>query len=256
MSGAQLTPPCRIPRQAKEVIGMTTTERGSPARSRQLVGRIFSTGVGAAELCTVYLGIHLGLYRALADVAGDRGGAGRTHRLRRAVPARVAAGPGDRRVRSPSTAPTRRRPGSRWPKEHYEVLVDETAPTYLGGLADVARRGGQGAAAAGRRLPHRRRRAVRRLRSGRGQRAVGAEPAGVRELAGRASGCRSCRTCWPGCRTPRTRHGWPTWPAAPAGPRSSWPRHSRTSRSTAGTTTRRRSRSAGGTRSTTAWPTG
>src|SRR5215831_13814382 len=45
---------------------MTTTDVRSSA-IEALAGRIFSTGVGAAELCTAYLGIHLGFYRSLAD---------------------------------------------------------------------------------------------------------------------------------------------------------------------------------------------
>src|ERR1700704_3795840 len=50
---------------------MTTTDlepsATEPSATEQLVGRIFTSGVGAVEMCTVYLGIHLGLYRALAD---------------------------------------------------------------------------------------------------------------------------------------------------------------------------------------------
>jgi hypothetical protein len=45
---------------------MTTTDVRSSA-IEALAGRIFSTGVRAAELCTAYLGIHLRLYRSLAD---------------------------------------------------------------------------------------------------------------------------------------------------------------------------------------------
>src|SRR5438045_2647061 len=45
---------------------MTTADVRSSA-IEALAGRIFSTGVGAAELCTAYLGIHLGFYRSLAD---------------------------------------------------------------------------------------------------------------------------------------------------------------------------------------------
>ena len=44
-----------------------TTTNVAPSAVEALAGRIFSTGVGAAELCTAYLGIHLGLYRSLAD---------------------------------------------------------------------------------------------------------------------------------------------------------------------------------------------
>jgi hypothetical protein len=50
----------------RKVITMTTTDVRSSA-IEALAGRVFSTGVGAAELCTAYLGIHLGFYRSLAD---------------------------------------------------------------------------------------------------------------------------------------------------------------------------------------------
>jgi hypothetical protein len=43
---------------------MTTTDV-QPGAVEALAGRIFNTGAGAAELCTAYLGIHLGLYRSL-----------------------------------------------------------------------------------------------------------------------------------------------------------------------------------------------
>jgi len=48
---------------------MTTdmTAAAVPGAAEELAGRMFSAGVGAGELCTAYLGIHLGLYRALAD---------------------------------------------------------------------------------------------------------------------------------------------------------------------------------------------
>ena len=49
---------------------MTTTDVRSSA-IEALAGRIFSTGVGAAELCTAYLGIHRGFHRpaAMLDLA-------------------------------------------------------------------------------------------------------------------------------------------------------------------------------------------
>src|SRR4249920_2180601 len=53
---------------------MTTTDLDptrldptQPSPTELLAGRLFSTGVGAVELCTVYLGVHLGLYRELDD---------------------------------------------------------------------------------------------------------------------------------------------------------------------------------------------
>jgi len=45
---------------------MTTTDVRSSA-IEALAGRIFSSAVGAAELCTAYLGLHLGFYQSLAD---------------------------------------------------------------------------------------------------------------------------------------------------------------------------------------------
>jgi hypothetical protein len=59
---------------------MTTTDVRSSA-IEALAGRIFNTGVGAAELCTAYLGIHLGFLPVPGGVTGDPGGAGRTNRL-------------------------------------------------------------------------------------------------------------------------------------------------------------------------------
>ena len=111
MSAPELTPPCRIPRR-RDRGDRDDDDRHRPAPApAEATGRAGSSapGSGPAELCTAYLGIHLGLYRALADAAGDRGGAGRTHRLRRAVPARVAAGAGHRRAADRR----RRRPGDR-----------------------------------------------------------------------------------------------------------------------------------------------
>ena len=127
----------------------TTTDRWRPARPNSWCGRIFSTGVGAAELCTVYLGIHLGLYRALATAPATAAElAARTgcdeRYLREWLQGQAIAGfltiDGD----DPATARFALADGT------YDVFVDETAPTYLGGLADVARRGRPGAAAAGR----------------------------------------------------------------------------------------------------------
>jgi hypothetical protein len=46
---------------------MTTTDV-QPSAVEAPAGRIFSTGMAAAELCTAYLGIHMGLYRSLADL--------------------------------------------------------------------------------------------------------------------------------------------------------------------------------------------
>ena len=43
---------------------MTTT---ATDRTEQLVERVFGATIGALELCSIYLGSELGLYRALAD---------------------------------------------------------------------------------------------------------------------------------------------------------------------------------------------
>ena len=58
----------------ERVITMTTTD-ARPNAIEALAGRIFSTGVGAAEMCTAYLGIHLGFYRpaAMLDLARRAG---------------------------------------------------------------------------------------------------------------------------------------------------------------------------------------
>ena len=70
-----------------------------------LANRLFAAGVEAMELCTVYLGVQLGLYRALdgqpatpAELAGALGLAGRSRspgdpvdRARKAVTMRIRA---------------------------------------------------------------------------------------------------------------------------------------------------------------------
>ncbi len=123
---------------------MTTTE-ASPGTIEQLVGRIFTAGVGAAELCTVYLGTHLGLYRALADspatptaLAARTGGDERY--LREWLQGQAVAGFLTVDGEDPATARFSLAEGI------FEVFVDETSPTYLGGLADTV-------AATGRVLP-------------------------------------------------------------------------------------------------------
>ena len=155
-----------------------TATEASP--TELLAGRLFSTGVGAVELCTVYLGI---TWASTAHwptpprppPSWPPAPAGR------AVPARVAAGAGRVRVLA-----SRRRPGQAFALADGAGTCSSTnrRPTYLGGLADVLAATGQRPAAAGRRVPHRRGRALRRLRPGRGQCAVGAQPPGVRQRPG------------------------------------------------------------------------
>jgi len=128
----------------REVIGMTATEIASSATER-LVGRIFTAGVEAAELCTVYLGVHLGLYRALAQSPATAAElAARTscdeRYLREWLQGQAVAGLLTVDGVDPTTARFALADGT------YDVLVAETAPTYLGGLADIV-------AAAGRVLP-------------------------------------------------------------------------------------------------------
>ena len=55
----------------------------------------------------------------------------------------------------PSTVPTWRSARFTLAEGIYDVLVDETSPAYLGGLADIVAAAGRRAAPAGQRLPHR-----------------------------------------------------------------------------------------------------
>jgi SAM-dependent methyltransferase len=117
----------------------------APSPTEQLVGRIFSAGVGAAELCNVYLGIHLGLYRELthgsatpAQLAARTGCDERY--LREWLQGQAISGFLGAEGTDPATATYSLADGTS------DVFVEETAPTYLGGLADVV-------AAAGRVLP-------------------------------------------------------------------------------------------------------
>jgi SAM-dependent methyltransferase len=124
---------------------MMTTTDVQPGAVEALAGRIFSTGVGAAELCNTYLGIHLGLYRSLTDspatpaALAERTGCDERY-LREWLTAQAVSGLLTAAGRDPATAEFALAEGT------YEVLVDETSPAYLGGLADVL-------AAAGRVLP-------------------------------------------------------------------------------------------------------
>jgi SAM-dependent methyltransferase len=123
---------------------MTTTNVEASA-IEELAGRIFSTGVGAAELCTAYLGIHLGLYKALAAgpqtsmALAERTGCDERY-VREWLTAQAIAGFTTAMGSDPASAEFELAEGT------YEVLVDETSPAYLGGLADIV-------AAAGRVLP-------------------------------------------------------------------------------------------------------
>jgi SAM-dependent methyltransferase len=107
--------------------------------------RIFHAGVAAMELCTTYLGVHLGLYRALADAPATaaelaaRTGTDGRYILEWAQSQAVSGfltATGD----DPATATFALADGADG------VLVDETAPGYLGGMPDTL-------AAVGRVLP-------------------------------------------------------------------------------------------------------
>ena len=99
-----------------------------------LVGRLFGAGVGALELCCAYLGVRLGLYRALAE-DGPLSAAELARRAelderyaREWLQAQAVAGllriDGD----DPATARFALADGVA------DVFVDETGPAYLGGL--------------------------------------------------------------------------------------------------------------------------
>ena len=123
---------------------MTTTEV-KPSAVEELAGRVFSTGVGTAELCTAYLGIHLGLYRALADSPATAAALARRTGcdewyLREWLTSQAVSGLVTVAGPDPAAAEFALAEGT------HEVLVDETSPAYLGGLADIV-------AAAGRVLP-------------------------------------------------------------------------------------------------------
>lgn len=118
---------------------MTTTEAAPTAdtnTAEQLVGRLFQSCVGAIELCNAYLGIHLGLYRALdeapaspAELARSTGSDERY--LSEWLQAQAISGFATADGPDPSAARYALAEGVA------DVLVHETAPTYLGGLADA-----------------------------------------------------------------------------------------------------------------------
>lgn len=116
---------------------MTTVEAPAEAHPvEQLVGRMFGSGVGAIELCNAYLGIHLGLYRALDAAAAspaelaDRTGCDARY-LREWLQAQAIGGfviaDGDDLALARFTLA----------EGVADVLVHETAPSYLGGLPDA-----------------------------------------------------------------------------------------------------------------------
>jgi SAM-dependent methyltransferase len=117
---------------------MTTIEApAEQAAIEQLVGRLFSSGVGAIELCNAYLGIHLGLYRELNDAPStpaelaERTGCNQRY-LREWLQAQAISGFATVDSSDPGIARYALADGVA------AVLVHETSPAYLGGLADAA----------------------------------------------------------------------------------------------------------------------
>jgi len=122
-----------------------TTAEVKPSAVEALAGSIFTTGVGTAELCTAYLGIHLGLYQALAGSPATAAALARRtgcdeRYLREWLTSQAVSGLVTVAGPDPASAEYALAEGT------YEVLVDETSPAYLGGLADIV-------AAVGRVLP-------------------------------------------------------------------------------------------------------
>jgi SAM-dependent methyltransferase len=117
---------------------MTTTE--APAveanSTEQLMGRLFGAGVAAIELCNAYLGIHLGLYRALAEAPATaeelsrRTGCDRRY-LQEWLQAQAISGFATVDGDDAAAARYALADGVE------DVLVHETSPAYLGGLPDA-----------------------------------------------------------------------------------------------------------------------
>jgi SAM-dependent methyltransferase len=122
---------------------MTTIEaQAVESAVESLVGRLFGSGVAAIELCNAYLGVHLGLYRALADEPAtpaelaDRVGCDERY-LREWLQAQAVSGfaliEGDDHDDPDNAASARYALAD----GVAETLVHETSPAYLGGLADA-----------------------------------------------------------------------------------------------------------------------
>jgi predicted O-methyltransferase YrrM len=122
-----------------------TVETIETSAAEALAGRLFGAGIGALELCGIYVGIQLDLYRTLgagplsaAELAARTGCAERYLRewLQHQAVAGLLAVDGD----DPASARFTLADGVS------DVLVDETCPAYLGGLPSAL-------AAVGRVLP-------------------------------------------------------------------------------------------------------
>lgn len=118
---------------------MTATITPSPAQAvEELAGRLFTEGVSAFHLSTVYLGVKLGLYRELstggprtAAQLAEKGGLD-TWYVREWLQAEATAG-----LVVPDQEDLRLATFTLAPGVH-EALVDENSPAYLGGLALAA----------------------------------------------------------------------------------------------------------------------
>jgi predicted O-methyltransferase YrrM len=115
----------------------TTTPAATAEQVEELAGRIFQAGLGAIELYTVYLGIELGLYRALhddgpqttAELAKRTGLAARYVRewlQSQAISGFVSVDSGDVDTGRLALAPG-----------VHETLIDEVSPAYIGALSRV-----------------------------------------------------------------------------------------------------------------------
>jgi hypothetical protein len=216
----------------------TITEVGTtPQAIEDLAGRVFSEGVGAFHLGTVYIGLKQGLFATLA-LDGPLTAAELASRtrldgwyVREWLQAETTAGLLLADDDDPSRARFAAAPGVR------EALVDETSPAYLGGLALTL-------PAAFSVMPE----LLAAFRTGAGvpYASYGEDAVEAQAALNRPAFVNQLVSEWIP-QIPAWRRGSPTavarpasrmWVAALAGPRSSLPRHTRTSTSTVTTATR------------------
>ena len=230
----------------------TTTELDA---REALAGRLVDGLTQAMEMFGVYLGVELGLYRALdelgaateAEVAGHAGVAVRYAREwleQQAVAGYLACD-------DPAQPAERRR--FRLPEGHAEVLVDADSPYHAAPLAQAL----AGTAGVLPRLLEAYRTAGASptpTSAGDPRRHRGRQPADVPPRAGRRPGCRRCPTSTGGSAR-RRRRGCSTWAAAWGRRRSPGQAYPR-ARSSGSTWTRRRSPRPARRRPRPAWPTG
>ena len=211
------------------------------AATDAFVERLFGSVLGALDLQAVYLGDRLGYYRALADRPAHLDRAGRAHRYRRAVRPRVAGAAGRHRdPRDRRSGRRRRSPvATRCRPPHVGPLTDALDPSHFAPFVRFVVGSAQADRADGGGVPHRRRGDLGRARRRTPARARPPRTARCSSVRWAGSTCRRSRTSTPRC---APAAGWPTSAAGWAGRRSAsrWP--TRTPRSTATTSTRRRSR--------------